>query len=83
MRQHTSYPKPFTAQVVQEYLSPDVSIVSVALRHGINANLVHRNGCAFAVHYNMADQGQYINLFKSISIAGGLLRIAAFGGGAI
>jgi len=42
MRQRTSYPKPFKAQVVQECLSPDVSIASVALRHGINANLVRK-----------------------------------------
>ncbi|MEE4697099.1 transposase [Pseudomonas alliivorans] len=42
MRQRTSYPKPFKAQVVQECLSPDVSIASVALRHSINANLVRK-----------------------------------------
>ncbi|WP_093199657.1 transposase [Pseudomonas yamanorum] len=42
MRQRTSYPKPFKNQVVQEYLNPDVSIASVALRHGINANLVRK-----------------------------------------
>lgn len=42
MRQRTSYPKPFKAQIVQECLNPDVSIASVALRHGINANLVRK-----------------------------------------
>ncbi|MEE5146564.1 transposase [Pseudomonas alliivorans] len=42
MRQRISYPKPFKAQVVQECLSPDVSIASVALRHSINANLVRK-----------------------------------------
>lgn len=42
MRQRTSYPKPFRAQVVLECLSPDVSIASVALRHRINANLVRK-----------------------------------------
>lgn len=42
MRQRTSYPKPFKAQVVQECLQPDVSIASIALRHGINANLVRK-----------------------------------------
>ncbi|MBD8239806.1 transposase [Pseudomonas fluorescens] len=42
MRQRTSYPKPFKAQVVQECLQPGVSIASVALRHGINANLVRK-----------------------------------------
>ncbi|BDM25543.1 DoxX family protein [Pseudomonas sp. NPDC089428] len=38
---------------------------------------------AFAFHNNLADQGQFINFFKNISIAGGLLQIAAFGGGAL
>lgn len=42
MRQRTSYPKLFKAQVVQECLQPDVSIASIALRHGINANLVRK-----------------------------------------
>ncbi|WP_082557577.1 MULTISPECIES: transposase [Pseudomonas] len=42
MRQRTSYPKPFKAQVVQECLQPGVSIASVALRHGINANPVRK-----------------------------------------
>lgn len=42
MRQRTAYSKPFKPQVVQECLSPDVSIASVALRHGINANLVRK-----------------------------------------
>lgn len=39
MRQRTSYPKPLKAQIVQECLQPGVSMASVALRHGINANL--------------------------------------------
>ena len=42
MRQRTAHSKPFKAQVVQECLQPDVSIASVALRHGINANLVRK-----------------------------------------
>ncbi|WP_434588805.1 transposase [Pseudomonas sp. R4-83] len=42
MRQRTSYSKPFKAQVVQECLQPGVSMASVALRHGINANLVRK-----------------------------------------
>lgn len=35
MRQRTSYPKPFKAQIVQECLQHGVSMASVALRHGI------------------------------------------------
>lgn len=42
MRQRTSDPKPFKTQVVQECLQPGVSIASVALRHGINTNLVRK-----------------------------------------
>jgi transposase-like protein len=42
MRQRHSYPKPFKAQVVQECLQPGVSIASVALSHGINANVVRK-----------------------------------------
>lgn len=38
---------------------------------------------ALAFHNNLADQGQFINFFKNISIAGGLLQIAAFGGGSL
>ncbi|MBA1220835.1 transposase [Pseudomonas fulva] len=42
MRQSTSYSKMLKAQIVQKCLLPDVSIASVALRHGINANLVRK-----------------------------------------
>ena len=42
MRQRTTYTKLFKSQIVQECLQPDVSIASVALRHGINANLVRK-----------------------------------------
>lgn len=42
MRQRTSYPKPFKAKIVQERLQPGVSMASVALRDGINANLVRK-----------------------------------------
>ncbi|MHC1481460.1 DoxX family protein [Frateuria aurantia] len=37
---------------------------------------------AFAFHTNFADQNQFINFLKNISIVGGLLQIIAFGGGA-
>jgi transposase len=42
MRPRTPYSKPFKTQVVQECLQPGVSMASVALRHGINANLVRK-----------------------------------------
>lgn len=42
MRQRSSYPKPFKAQVVQECLQPGASVSSVAIRHGINANVIRK-----------------------------------------
>ncbi|RON14798.1 IS66-like element accessory protein TnpA [Pseudomonas frederiksbergensis] len=42
MRQRNTYPKPFKAQIVQECLQPGASVASVALRHGINANVVRK-----------------------------------------
>ncbi|RMP75006.1 hypothetical protein ALQ17_100840 [Pseudomonas fluorescens] len=42
MRQRSSYPKPFKAQVVQEYLQPGATISSVAIHHGINANVIRK-----------------------------------------
>ena len=36
---------------------------------------------ALAFHNNFADQNQLIHFFKNVSIAGGLLQVAAFGGG--
>ncbi|EPJ76912.1 putative transposase [Pseudomonas sp. CFII64] len=41
-RQRSSYSKSFKTRVVQECLQPGISIASVALRHGINANLVRK-----------------------------------------
>ncbi|WP_353074208.1 transposase [Pseudomonas aeruginosa] len=40
MRQRSSYPKPFKAQVVQECLQPGATVSSVAISHGINANVI-------------------------------------------
>jgi putative oxidoreductase len=37
---------------------------------------------ALLFHANLADQGQYINFFKNLSIAGGFLVLAANGAGA-
>lgn len=38
---------------------------------------------AFDFHFNLADQNQFIHFFKNVAIAGGLLQIVAFGGGAL
>ncbi|MHC8339338.1 IS66-like element accessory protein TnpA [Pseudomonas sp. HLT2-19-2] len=37
-----SYSKSFKIQIIQECVQPGASIASVALSHGINANLVHK-----------------------------------------
>ena len=42
MHQRSSYPKPFKAQVVQECLQPAATVSSVAIRHGINANVIRK-----------------------------------------
>jgi transposase len=42
MRQRSSYPKLFKAQVVQECLQPGAPISSVAIHHGINANVIRK-----------------------------------------
>ena len=42
MRQRKSYPKSFKIQVVQECEQPDVSVAAIAMRHGINANVVRK-----------------------------------------
>jgi transposase len=42
MRQRSSYPKPFKAQVVQQCLQPGATISSVAIQHGINANVIRK-----------------------------------------
>ena len=42
MRQRSSYPKPFKARVVQECLQPGATVSSVAIRHGINANVIRK-----------------------------------------
>ena len=42
MRQRSSNPKPFKAQVVQECLQPGATVSSVAISHGINANVIRK-----------------------------------------
>ena len=36
---------------------------------------------ALAFHAHFADQNQFIHFFKNIAMVGGLLQVAAFGGG--
>lgn len=41
-RQRRSFSRQFKAQVVAECADPSSSVAGVALRHGLNANLVHK-----------------------------------------
>ena len=38
---------------------------------------------ALAFHNALGDQNQFIHFFKNIAMAGGLLQVAAFGGGSV
>ncbi|WP_342650949.1 transposase [Pseudomonas sp. REB1044] len=42
MRHRRSYPKQFKAQVVQECLQLGATVSSVAISHGINANVIRK-----------------------------------------
>ncbi|MBD9562171.1 IS66-like element accessory protein TnpA [Pseudomonas sp. PDM09] len=42
MRQRSSYSKSFKTQVVQECLQPGATVSSVAISHGINANVIRK-----------------------------------------
>ncbi|OZY58660.1 hypothetical protein CJF39_14705 [Pseudomonas lundensis] len=57
MRQRSSYPKSFKAQVVQECLQPGASISSVAISHGINANVIRKWLPLFRDHPNRRAPG--------------------------
>ncbi|WLG43173.1 hypothetical protein [Pseudomonas sp. FP1740] len=46
MRQRSSSPKPFKAQVIQECLQSGATLFNVAISHGINANVI-RSGYRF------------------------------------
>lgn len=64
-------------------------VLAAALIVGFQTRLVAAAIAAFSVvtafgfHFNLADQNQFIHFFKNIAIAGGLLQIIAFGGGAL
>lgn len=61
---------------------------STLLLVGFKTRLVAAGLAVFSVaaalmfHNNLTDQNQMIHFFKNIAIAGGLLQLAAFGGGA-
>ncbi|PRW83644.1 hypothetical protein C7A11_29135 [Pseudomonas simiae] len=42
LRQRSSYPKPFKSQIIQKCLQPGAKTSSVAIHHGINANVIRK-----------------------------------------
>ncbi|QCY14146.1 hypothetical protein ELQ88_27065 [Pseudomonas sp. MPC6] len=46
MRPRNSYPKSFRSKVVQECLQPGATLSSVAMSHGINANVIRKRAAA-------------------------------------
>ncbi|MFD2640811.1 transposase [Pseudomonas japonica] len=42
MRQRSSYPKSFKAQVVQKCLQPGATVSSATISHGINVNVISK-----------------------------------------
>lgn len=63
-------------------------VLAAALVVGFQTRLVATGmalftlAAAFGFHFNLADQNQFIHFFKNLSIAGGLLHVAALGAGA-
>lgn len=59
------------------------SLLVIGLKTRLVATLmaVFTVATALVFHHALGDQGQFINFFKNVAIAGGLLQIAAFGGG--
>ena len=61
----------------------------IALVAGYRTKLVATGLALFSVatallfHSALGDQNQFIHFFKNIAMAGGLLQVAAFGGGAV
>ncbi|WP_080290293.1 transposase [Pseudomonas syringae] len=65
MRQRSSYPKPFKAQVVQECLQPGETVPSVAISHGINANVI----CKWMLLYRDLPAAPSLPAFISLTAA--------------
>ncbi|HGQ7357778.1 TPA: transposase [Pseudomonas aeruginosa] len=74
--QRRSYSKSFKAQVVQECAQPGASIASVAQKHSLNANLVHK-WIRVLTNKTMALQPAFIPV--PLPLAGGHSQAASWG----
>lgn len=76
-------PVAFAVAVALEVVGGIALIVGFKTRWVAGALALFSVVAAFAFHANLADQNQFIHFFKNIAMAGGLLQIVAFGGGAL
>lgn len=67
--------------LVVEGIVPVLLIVGYRTRAMAAVLAVFSIVTALAFHAQLGNEGQFINFFKNIVIAGGLLQIVAFGGG--
>jgi hypothetical protein len=75
MRQRSSYPKQFNAQVVQECLQPEATVSIFAVTHGINADVIRKR---MPDYRNLAKPCHPAELFygRSLKVAIGFSEVA-------
>jgi len=76
-------PVAFAIAVVVEVVGGIALIAGFKTRWVAGALALFSVVTAFAFHGNLGDQNQFIHFFKNIAMAGGLLQLVAFGGGAL
>jgi putative oxidoreductase len=76
-------PVAFAIAVVVEVVGGIALIVGFKTRWVAGALALFSVVTALAFHGNLGDQNQFIHFFKNIAMAGGLLQLVAFGGGAL
>lgn len=76
-------PVAFAVAVVLEVAGGLALIAGYKTRWVAGALALFSIVAAVAFHGNLADQNQFIHFFKNIAMAGGLLHLVAFGGGAL
>ena len=67
--------------VAVEVLGSLLLIAGYRVRHAAIGMALFTLATALVFHKNFADQNQMIHFMKNIAITGGLLQVAAFGGG--
>ncbi|WP_342363084.1 DoxX family protein [Terrarubrum flagellatum] len=76
-------PLAFAAAVAAELGGGLLLIAGYRARHVAAALALFALATAASFHSNFADQDQMIHFLKNVMMAGGLLQIVAFGGGAL